>query len=249
MSKSKEVLSPLSESTNDIIKWTKKSLSILEKETRINFFKKAWERLKHILGIDKKNEEKKVHTVESFQQWWNTISEEMFQQLLKMEWSQNFVAQTHKWKFWETFVTGPYWMVYKHIDWEWNLLEKPIPFKNWECVSQKWAEKNARAYYNKKAAEWKGLLDSKWYIYSQDMLDSLVSASWGTKRSVDRLKNFVLSHRDDKNAIYEFMSKFATTAAWNWKVMPGLVTRRKFEANWFQWNKHPYSDFQKGYYA
>ena len=65
MSKRKEALSPLSESTNDEIEWTKKSLSILEKETRINFFKKAWERLKRILGIDKKNEEKKVHTIDS----------------------------------------------------------------------------------------------------------------------------------------------------------------------------------------
>jgi hypothetical protein len=92
-------------------------------------------------------------------------------------------------------------------------------------------------------------LKSKWYKYSQDMLDALVSASWWTKKSVDSLKNFVLTHWDDKDAIFNFMSKFATTAAWNGKTMPWLVIRRNFEANWFRWKKEPMSEYQRRYYA
>ena len=195
---------------------------------------------------DKKNEWQKTETI---QQWWDTISDAMFQQLLKMEWDQDFVAKTHSKKFWENFVTWPYGMVYKHIDNNWNLLDKPVAFKNGEHVSKDWAEKNARAYYNKRAKERSDLLRSKWYEYTQDMLDALVSASWWTEKSVTRLKNFVLTHWDDKDAIFNFMSKFATTAAWNWKTMPGLVIRRNFEANWFRWNKEPMSEYQRRYYA
>ena len=190
----------------------------------------------------KKENEKKNETI---QKWWDEISESMFQQLLLMEWSQSFVAKTHSKKFWENFATWPYWMVYKHIDKNGNLLNKPVPFKDGERVNQTWAEKNARAYYNKRAKEWSSLLKWKWYTYTQEMLDALVSASWWTEKSVKSLKNFILSHRDDKNAIFNFMSKFATTAACNGKVMPWLVTRRKFEANRFAWTKHPYSDYQK----
>lgn len=191
----------------------------------------------------------KKENVEIAQEWWDTISDAMFQQLLYMEWDQDFVAKSHGKKFWENFVTGPYGMVYKHIDESGNLLKNTVCFKEGEHVSKDWAEKNARAYYNKRAKEWADLLRSKWYKYSQDMLDALVSASWGTKKSVDRLKNFVLSHWDDKDAIFDFMSKFATTAAWNWKTMPWLVIRRDFEANWFRWNKEPMSEYQRRYYA
>ena len=176
------------------------------------------------------------------------ISEEMFQQLLKMEGSQDFVAKSHRKDFWENFVTWPYGMVEKHIDENGKLLKKTLPFKEGERVDKNWAEKNAKAYYDKRAKEWSELLKGRWYEYSQDMLDALVSASWWTTKSVTRLKNFVLSHWDDKDAIFNFMSKFATTAAWNGKTMPGLVIRREFEANWFKWNKEPLSDYQKRYY-
>ena len=200
------------------------------------------------LWWDKESPKNNQHK-ENNQKWWDTISDAMFQQLLYIEWNQDFVAKTHGKKFWENFVTWPYGMVYKHIDNNWNLLDKPITFKNGERVSKDWAEKNARAYYNKRAKERSDLLKSKWYEYTQDMLDALVSASWWTEKSVKILKEFVLSHWDDKDAIFNFMSKFATTAAWNWKTMPGLVIRRDFEANWFKWNKEPMSEYQRRYYA
>ena len=200
-----------------------------------------------IFGISKLLWWKKDTKTEVIQQWWAEISEEMFQQLLYMEWDQDFVAKVHKNDFWEDFVTWPYGMVYKHIDENWNLLNNIVSFKDGERVSKDWAEKNARAYYNKRAKEWSDLLKSKWYKYSQDMLDALVSASWWTEKSVRRLKEFVLSHWDDKDAIFNFMSKFATTAAWNWKILRGLVIRRDFEANWFKGNKEPLSDYQKKY--
>lgn len=202
-----------------------------------------------IFGIGKLLWWKKDTKTEIIQQWWAEISDAMFQQLLYMEWNQDFVAKIHKSDFWEDFVTWPYGMVHKHIDENWNLLDKPTPFKEGERVSKEWAEKNARAYYNKRAKEWSDLLKEKWYEYSQDMLDALVSASWWTEKSVKRLKEFVLSHWNDKDAIFNFMSKFATTAAWNWKTMPGLVIRRDFEANWFRWNKEPMSEYQRRYYA
>jgi len=52
-------------------------------------------------------------------------------------------------------------MVYKHIDANGNLLKTIMPFKDGERVNKDWAEKNARAYYNKKAKEWSDLLKSK----------------------------------------------------------------------------------------
>jgi hypothetical protein len=76
------------------------------------------------------------------------------------------------------------------------------------------------------------------------MLDSLVSTCWWTTKARDNLKNYVLSHRDNKNEIFNFISNHATTAAWNWKVMPGLVRRRKFEANRFIGNKQPFESYK-----
>jgi hypothetical protein len=40
-------------------------------------------------------------------------------------------------------------------------LKDIVPFKNGERVSKEWALDNARAYYNKRAQEWKALLDEK----------------------------------------------------------------------------------------
>ena len=173
----------------------------------------------------------------------DTISEQMFQELLNIEWSQNFVATIHWKDFWETFVTWPYGMTYKHIDENGNLLSTPITFKDGERVSPSWAKENARAYYNKQAKKRKDILDKKWCKYTQNMLDALVSASCWTVKSFNNLKNFVTSHWDDKDAIYNYWLKFATTAAWNGKVMPWLVRRRKFEANWFKWIKKPFSSY------
>ena len=173
----------------------------------------------------------------------DTISEEMFHELLSMEWSQNFVAKIHSSKFWESFVTWPYGMVYKHIDENGNLLKTPTTFKDGEKVDPSWAKENARAYYNKKSKQWKQTLNQNGCKYNQDMLDALVSASWWTTASYNHLKKFVISHRNDKEAIYNFWLNFATTAAWNGNVMPWLVRRRKFEANWFKWIKKPFSSY------
>ena len=189
-----------------------------------------------------------TYTGEVLEKWWNKISEDMFQQLLTMEDSQNFIAKIHKNKFWETFVTWPYGMVYKHIDENGNLLKKLIKFKEWERLRPERAKQNAKAYYDKRAQERKNLLDNKWYEYNQAQLDSLVSASWWTTTSVEKLKNFTLSHRGKPMEISKFILTFATKSAWNWQEQPWLVIRRQFESNWFKWIKKPIWEYQRKYY-
>ena len=181
---------------------------------------------------------------ETIKKWWDKISEDMFQQLLIMEWGQWYKAQIHR-KFKENFPTWPYGMVYKHIDQQWNLLKNIVPFKNWERVTKEWALKNAKAYYDKRAQERKDLLDWKWCKYNQNQLDSLVSASWWTENATNKLKSFVLWHRNDKNWIYNFLITFARTA--KWRIQWGLVARRKLEANWFMWTKKSYREYQQEY--
>lgn len=193
------------------------------------------------------NEPRNLDKEGIFKKWWNEISEDMFQQLLQIEWSQGYVSKIMT-QFWEKFPTWPYGMVYKHIDKDWNLLKKPIPFKNWEKVTKERALKNAKTYYNKKAQERKDLLDKEWCEYNQAQLDSLVSASWWTKKSVDRLQNFVLSHREHPSEISDFISKFATTSAGNWQIQPWLVIRRQLESNRFNWIEKPLSEYQKEWY-
>jgi hypothetical protein len=73
----------------------------------------------------------------------------------------------------------------------------------------------------------------------------LVSASWWTENATDKLKNFVLWNRNDKNKIFNFMITFARTA--KGKIQWGLVARRKFEANWFMWTKKSYREYQEEY--
>lgn len=252
-----------SKEVTEVLEWTKKSLSLLEKETWINFFKRTWDWLKKFFWIKENNPswntvfetqtnaniERNSESEEILSEWWGKISNDMFQELLKMEWNQDFTARIHRQSFGEDFPTWPYGMVYKHIDSQWNLLKNPIPFKDWERLTKDWSEKNAKAYYDKRAKDWTSLLDKNWYRYTQNNLDALVSASWWTTASVKRLKNFVTQHRDNKQDITRFLSTFATTSAWNWKIQPWLVSRRKFESNRFQWIKHPYSDYQKGRYA
>lgn len=241
-----EVLPKNPETKESLIDFTKKSLSLLEKETWIIFFKKARNWLKDFFWFNDtahNNTNTAQHIENNEKIWWNTISEEMFQQLLSMEGDQNFIAKSHRQKFWETFVTWPYGMVYKHIDSQGNPLKKPIPFMEWEHLTEERSKNNAKAYYNKKAKERKNTLDSKWCQYSQCMLDSLVSASWWTTKSTNTLKNYVITHRNNKTAITKFMSTHAITAAWNGKVMPWLVRRRKFEANRFKGIKLPFNSY------
>lgn len=181
------------------------------------------------------------------QKWWDKISEDMFQQLLTMEGSQWYVSQIQSKNFWEKFPTWPYGMVYKHIDKNGNLLQNPTPFRNWERVTKERALDNAKAYYDKRAQEWKDLLDKNWYEYNQAQLDSLVSASWWTAASIERLQNFVLSHREKPAEISNFMSTFATKSAWNGQTQPWLVIRRQFESNWFNWIQKPFEEYQREY--
>ena len=183
---------------------------------------------------------------EIVQEWWSNISEAMFQELLKMEGGQWYTAQIHR-SVWENFVTWPYGMVYKHIDSQGKLLKKAIPFMNWERVTKEWALSNAKAYYNKRAKEWKNLLDWQWFQYNQNQLDSLVSASWWKQKSVERLKDFVVSNWDDKNKIFDYLSNFATRGS-NGKVLGWLVARRQLEAHWFMWETDKsYTEYQKEY--
>jgi len=177
----------------------------------------------------------------------STISDEMFEYLLSLEGSQSFVAQIHKKNFWENFVTWPYGMVYKYIDNNGRALKTPLKFKNWEKVSPEWAKKNARFYYNLRAKERKDLLSSKWYLYTQNMLDALVSASSGTKKSVDRLKNFVMLNWNKWiDFICDFLVDFATKDQNN-KTQNWLVFRRLFEADWFRWIKNSIDYYRKNY--
>ena len=250
-----------------IIDTTKKWLFGLEKGIFKNFFSNILNKFKNLFWIKKNKTQTEISETETdtntktetrtastkidgiaaenieWQIWWDTVSNEMLQQLLNMEWKQNFTAKIHWKNFWETFVTGPYWMVYKHIDKNWHLLKQPTTFQDWEQVSPIWAKENAKAYYNKKAKQWKKDLYKNWCKYTQNMLDALVSASWWTVASYNHLKKFVISHRNDKEAIYNFRLKFATKAAWNGKVMPWLVRRRKFEANRFKWIKQPFRSY------
>lgn len=184
---------------------------------------------------------------ETIQESPTSISEDIFQELLAMEWWQWYVAQVHK-KFWENFATWPYGMVYKHIDSQGNLLKKPIPFKEWERMTKQWALDNAKAYYNKKAREWAKNLKDAWCNYNQDQLDALVSASWWTVKSYERLKNFVLSHWNNLKEVFEFLKTFARRDS-KWNLLGWLIARRNLEANWFMWNtEKSYGEYQNDYF-
>lgn len=177
--------------------------------------------------------------------WSDKISNEMFEQLLKMEGKhekgKKLVAKTGK-QFWEKFPTGPFGMVYKHIDNKGNLLKKAIPFKEWEEVTEEWGRKNAKTCYDKRAKEIKEAFDKKWYKLSQDQIDALTSTCWWTSKSRKNCLNYVLDNWNDQKKVVKYISTHSTTAAWNGKVMPGLVYRRKFEADWFIWNKMTFAE-------
>lgn len=277
----KEILQESWNNSQEVLKSTKKSLSILEKETRINFFKNIWNWLKNIFTPKKarttylsranykmkqkyhlpltpqitenekneiKSEKNTEESKENAQTWSDKISDEMFEQLLKMEWKHEkggntLVAWVGK-QFWEKFATWPYGMVYKHIDENGNLLKKPVQFKAGEEVNADWALKNARACYDKRAKERKEDLEKKWHKYTQNELDSLVSTCGWTKKSSNSCRDFVLANWNDKNKVIEYIRTHSTTAAWNGKVMPGLVRRREFEAGWFSGIKKTFAEYK-----
>lgn len=273
---------PLNKSISpEILQDTEKSLSNVEKETRINFFKKAWNRIKNLFSskeeqwqpnllnnelsknqgntsstpenmVDTKNKGigEKANTNKESQEtaktWSDKISNEMFEQLLKMEGkhkqgNNTLVAKTGK-QFWEKFTTWPFGMVYKHIDNEGNLLKKAVPFKEWEEVTEEWGRKNAKACYDKRAKEIKEAFNKKWYKLSQDQLDALTSTCGWTSKSRKNCLNYVLDNWNDQKKVVSYISTHSTTAAWNGKVQPGLVYRRKFEADWFVWNKMTFAE-------
>lgn len=185
-------------------------------------------------------------SVENIQDFPTTISENMFQQLLSMEGWQWYTAIVHK-KYGENFATWPYGMVYKHIDKNWSLLKNPIPFKSWERTSQEWALDNAKAYYNKKAAERSKNLKAAWCNYNQNQLDALVSASWWTVKSYERLKNFVISHWNNLKEVFEFLKTFARRDS-KWNLLGWLISRRNLEADYFMWDtEKTYRDYQREY--
>lgn len=263
MSKSsKEISTNLSELWDNIgDKEILSSLSLLEEDTRTNVFKEGFQKISDWiknLFKDWWSKENQTSSTDSSlslsedskegeKKWWNTISNGMFNQLLEMEGKikkgENLVAKSEYRKFWESFATWPYGMVYKHIDMDWNLLKKPVPFKENETVTEKRAKDNAKAYYNKKAEEWKHLLDREGCEFNQNQLDALVSASWGTIAATKRLESFVLTHWNKPDEISNFMSNFAVTSK-NGQVQKGLIRRRKFEANRFMWNKKLFSEYK-----
>ena len=186
------------------------------------------------------------NSIETSQELPTTISDEMFKELLTMEWWQWYVAQVHK-KYWENFATWPYGMVYKHIDNNWNLLKYPVRFKEWERTSQKRALDNAKAYYNKKAAERSKNLKAAWCNYNQNQLDALVSASWWSANSYERLKKFVISHWNNLKEVFEFLKTFARRDS-KWNLLGWLIARRKLEADYFMWDtEKTYRDYQREY--
>ena len=157
--------------------------------------------------------------------------------------SGDFVAKRET-QFGEKFVTGPYGQVYKYIDEKGNLLSNPIPFKEGERVSPEFALANAQAYYEQKATRWLNLLEGKEGL-TQDKLDALVSASGGTRKATQKLEEIVLNNWGNWQAIADKWKRFAVTAAGNGKVMPGLLSRRYWESEWFLGNKHPYQYWQQ----
>lgn len=164
----------------------------------------------------------------------DNISEDMFANLLKMEGahanaSGRLVAHAEKKDFGESFVTGPYGMVYKY-DANGNNIGG---WKEGETTDEASARENARRSYLRRYKKWQQLLAGKEGV-NQDRIDALVSASGGTAKATKRTEEFVLGHWGDWEAIDKFLRTHAVTAAGNGKVQPGLVLRRHLEADWFK---------------
>lgn len=144
----------------------------------------------------------------------------------------------------ETWATGPYGQVYKWIDENGNLLKQGIPFKEGETVTRQFALANAKAYANKKAAEWKKKLEGLPGL-TQDRLDALTSMSYGGKSTQPNSEfgNFVKNNWGN----WEKIAKKWRTHAINGKSGPlrGLRVRRAFEADWFLGKKgKDYREYQ-----
>lgn len=169
----------------------------------------------------------------------NDISDDMFEQILKMEGDQNFSASVGK-KFWENFVTWSYGQVYKRIDDKGNLLKNPVPFKDNERVTPSWAKKNARACYRHLAGLRKMWLGNR--KYNQNMFDALVCQSWWNLKWTYKLRDYVLKNWGNVSWISQYL-KTSRTKDNNNKTQPGLVKRAQFAANWFMWNKKPFTAY------
>lgn len=207
--------------------------------SRLNTLETKKEQLRSKPWFDQDTLDKMKHHSEKVAT--GTISDEMFQHLLDKEGAHrtsdgNVYAKAETAQFGEKFVTGPYGMVYKHIDKNGNPLQRLEPFRQGEVVSDEWAKKNAKAYYDKQASEWHQLLSGK--EISQNQLDALVSASGGTVRATNAFKKYITEHWGDWDSISKFWKNFAITSAGNGQVQRGLVTRRNFEVNWFLGNNH-----------
>lgn len=115
-----ETMGNSKESGKEIINWTKKSLSLLEKETRINFFRSASDWLKKIFWFDK-SDKKESHN-ESINNLNAYTNEHINESAVKN--TRNYISN------WWTFHSDSKWTVtwgrdkYKHVcsTWSYNIL-------------------------------------------------------------------------------------------------------------------------------
>lgn len=131
----------VSESWKEIIDWTKKSLSLLEKETRINFFKRAWNWLKRFFGFnDNDGEDKSSLSLFHNKENGNTSLSSMSQDKesgsdsndnINEHISKSAVKRTRNYiSNWWTFYSPSLWTItwgvgkYKHVcsTWSYNVL-------------------------------------------------------------------------------------------------------------------------------
>jgi len=120
-----------------------------------------------------------------------------------------------------------------HLKPSWETLNDSIPYPRNKKIPPNLAAKNALVYYNKTAKERATLLKNSWYIYTQNQLDALVAASFGTKNAVQRLKDFVILHwNEGPEVISNFILSFAIKSK-NWKEQPGLIIARVRQAALF----------------
>ena len=121
------------ESEGKVVKWTKKSLSLLEKETRINFFKSASDWLKNIFWLNNSSE-KKSHNESAINQAKNNNSENPGNNLdayTNEHINKSVVKKARNYiSGWWTFYSDSKWTItwgrdkYKHVcsTWSYNVL-------------------------------------------------------------------------------------------------------------------------------
>lgn len=161
----------------------------------------------------------------------NSISNEMARQIKIMEsGSENPTSKTAKvgTSLGETFATGLFGMVYEY--------DKPNSpkIKEGQTFSLERWNSIFNAFHRKSVQLWKNALRGKSNV-TQDKLDALssisMSGNWATPNGW--FGKFVIANWDNPQAIHDRWLNAGVTASSTGKVLPGLIKRRKLEADWF----------------